>query len=165
MHFVIKLYFFYLQVFYVCFCDRFYFHDITALQHHQEGVISVVFNSPEEADVCITALNGRWFASRQVSAEHYDGKTQYQTQESETDREERLRGWEVFLEGDNAKKSLSNFSQINPTSSSQTFDPQIAEISGHYEETKMQRTAASDMTVASSGEDPSNEASGTVNIS
>ena len=69
-------------------------------QRHAEGVISITFRAPEEADMCISALNGRWFAKRQVKAETYDGKTKYQVDETDAEREERLRGWEAFIAGD-----------------------------------------------------------------
>lgn len=71
---------------------------------HPEGVISVIFKTPEEADVCVAALQGRWFAKKQISAETYDGKTRYEVHETEAEKQERLRGWEKFL-GDEAGSS------------------------------------------------------------
>ena len=73
-------------------------------QRHPEGVVSVMFRSPEEGDVCVAALRGRWFAKKQIIAETYDGKTKYQIHETEEEKEERLRGWETFLETDSDSK-------------------------------------------------------------
>lgn len=39
---------------------------------------SVAFKEPEEADACIQSFNGRWFGGRQLSAQLWDGKTDYQ---------------------------------------------------------------------------------------
>lgn len=63
----------------------------------------VSFKEPEQADSCIAAMNGRWFAKRQISAEYWDGKTKYEIQESEAERNERLSKWEQYLESDKEK--------------------------------------------------------------
>lgn len=39
---------------------------------------SVSFREPEEADYCIQTLDGRWFGGRQITAEAWDGTTDYQ---------------------------------------------------------------------------------------
>lgn len=39
---------------------------------------SVSFKEADEADLCIQALNGRWFGGRQLSVEPWDGVTDYQ---------------------------------------------------------------------------------------
>ncbi len=38
----------------------------------------MAFKEPEEADTCQTTLNGRWFGGRKLSAELWDGVTDYQ---------------------------------------------------------------------------------------
>lgn len=48
------------------------------LQRHPDGVASVSFKEPEEADACIQSFNGRWFGGRQLSVQFWDGKTDYQ---------------------------------------------------------------------------------------
>lgn len=48
------------------------------LQRHPDGVASVAFKEPEEADACIQSFNGRWFGGRQLSVQFWDGKTDYQ---------------------------------------------------------------------------------------
>ncbi|XP_059152638.1 HIV Tat-specific factor 1 homolog [Physella acuta] len=64
-----------------------------------EGVMSVTFKEPEEADSCIAALNGRWFAKNRVVATTWDGKSKYDIVETEEERTKRLQEWEAFLEG------------------------------------------------------------------
>lgn len=39
---------------------------------------SVSFRDPEEADYCIQTLDGRWFGGRQITAQAWDGTTDYQ---------------------------------------------------------------------------------------
>jgi RNA recognition motif-containing protein len=46
-------------------------------QRHPEGVAQITFKEPEEADACVTLLNGRWFGQRKITAETWDGKTKY----------------------------------------------------------------------------------------
>jgi HIV Tat-specific factor 1 len=46
-------------------------------QRHPEGVAQITFREPEEADACVTLLNGRWFGQRKITAETWDGKTKY----------------------------------------------------------------------------------------
>lgn len=51
---------------------------LSALQRHPDGVASVAFKEPDEADACIQSFNGRWFGGRQLSVQLWDGKTDYQ---------------------------------------------------------------------------------------
>lgn len=48
------------------------------MQRHPDGVASVSFKEATEADLCKLTLNGRWFGGRQLSAETWDGVTDYQ---------------------------------------------------------------------------------------
>lgn len=43
-------------------------------------------------------MNRRWFASRQLTAETWDGKTRYKVFETEEELEKRLNNWDKFLE-------------------------------------------------------------------
>lgn len=51
---------------------------VFALQRHPDGVASIAFKEPEEADACIQSFNGRWFGGRQLTAQLWDGTTDYQ---------------------------------------------------------------------------------------
>lgn len=75
---------------------------VILFDRHPDGVASVAFKEPEQADACILSFNGRWFGGRQLSAQLWDGTTDYQVEETTREREERLKGWSQFLEGGGA---------------------------------------------------------------
>ncbi|XP_049893308.1 HIV Tat-specific factor 1 [Epinephelus moara] len=79
---------------------------VILFDRHPDGVASVAFKEPEQADACIQSFNGRWFGGRQLTALLWDGTTDYQVEETTREREERLKGWSAFLEGD--KQSQQN---------------------------------------------------------
>lgn len=54
----------------------------------------------EEADDCIAALNHRWFSKRRIIAQHWDGRTKFEIEESVAERDQRLNKWEKFLDSD-----------------------------------------------------------------
>lgn len=70
---------------------------VAIYDRNPSGVITVTFREPEEADDCITALNGRWFAQKRITAETWDGKTKYEVIESEEERQKRLSKWTDYL--------------------------------------------------------------------
>ncbi|XP_018547074.1 HIV Tat-specific factor 1 [Lates calcarifer] len=74
---------------------------VILFDRHPDGVASVAFKEPEQADACIQSFNGRWFGGRQLSAQLWDGTTDYQVEETSREREERLKGWSTFLDGGN----------------------------------------------------------------
>ncbi|TRY99279.1 hypothetical protein DNTS_022828 [Danionella cerebrum] len=79
-------------------CEKFgQVKKVIIFDRHPDGVASVAFKEAEEADKCQVALNGRWFGGRQLSAELWDGVTDYQVEETSREREERLKGWSSFL--------------------------------------------------------------------
>ena len=65
----------------------------------------------------MTSLHQRWFAKRRILASTWDGKTKYEVEETEQQREERLKKWENFLEtgvkpADEKSKDLSADSKL-----------------------------------------------------
>ncbi|KAG8008050.1 HIV Tat-specific factor 1-like protein [Nibea albiflora] len=72
---------------------------VILFDRHPDGVASVAFKEPEQADACIQSFNDRWFGGRQLSAQLWDGSTDYQVEETTREREERLKTWSTFLEG------------------------------------------------------------------
>lgn len=46
-------------------------------QRNEEGAAQIFFRTPEEADLCIEKLHGRWFAGQKITAETWDGNTKY----------------------------------------------------------------------------------------
>ncbi|XP_021163552.2 HIV Tat-specific factor 1 [Fundulus heteroclitus] len=104
---------------------------VILFDRHPDGVASVAFKEPEQADACILSFNGRWFGGRQLSAQLWDGTTDYQVEETSREREERLKGWSTFLEG--ADKEQNNGgskpaeSGTEPSESTSTSEPQQTE--------------------------------------
>ena len=58
--------------------------------------------------VLCQVMNGRWFAGRRISAERWDGVTNYKVEETEQQREERLNEWERYLAGELDESTGSN---------------------------------------------------------
>lgn len=44
---------------------------------HPEGVAQVTMGDPEEADLVVQLMNGRFFGQRKLSAAIWDGRTKY----------------------------------------------------------------------------------------
>ncbi|XP_073399652.1 17S U2 SnRNP complex component HTATSF1 [Dendrobates tinctorius] len=87
-------------------CEKFgQVKKVLIFDRHPDGVASVSFKEAEESDACILALNGRWFGGRQLDVQIWDGVTDYQIEETSREREERLKGWENFLQADPQKPS------------------------------------------------------------
>nr|XP_046266562.1 HIV Tat-specific factor 1 [Scatophagus argus]XP_046266563.1 HIV Tat-specific factor 1 [Scatophagus argus]XP_046266565.1 HIV Tat-specific factor 1 [Scatophagus argus] len=103
---------------------------VILFDRHPDGVASVAFKEPEEADACIQSFNGRWFGGRQLSAQLWDGTTDYQVEETTREREERLKGWSAFLEGgnqdqqNNTVKPAEGSTTSEPTAPSSTTEPE-----------------------------------------
>lgn len=71
---------------------------VVVYDRHQDGVVKVMFSSAEEADMCIQYMNQRYFGQRRLLAAAWDGKAKYEVEETEAEREARLKKWENFLE-------------------------------------------------------------------
>ncbi|XP_028412564.1 HIV Tat-specific factor 1 homolog [Dendronephthya gigantea] len=71
---------------------------VMVFDRHVDGVVSVGFAEIEPADVCIREMNGRWFAGRKLLAQKWDGVTKYEVEETEEEKEKRLKKWEEYLE-------------------------------------------------------------------
>mmetsp|Transcript_45279 Transcript_45279/g.73742 ORF Transcript_45279/g.73742 Transcript_45279/m.73742 type:complete len:511 (-) Transcript_45279:181-1713(-) len=50
---------------------------ITIFEKHPQGVVAVKFKQSASAEDCISIMNLRWFGGRQITAEYFDGKTNY----------------------------------------------------------------------------------------
>lgn len=86
-------------------CEKFgEIKKVMVFDRNPEGVASILFHEPEFADKCIEALNGRFYGGRTITAETYDGTTNYQIQETEEELEKRLNAWEKFIEVDDEQK-------------------------------------------------------------
>ena len=60
------------------------------------------FQSPEDADIAISMLDGRLYITgsdqRVLKAAAWDGKTKYKVNETEEEEKERLANWEKYLQ-------------------------------------------------------------------
>ena len=50
---------------------------VVIFDRNEEGAAQIFFKTPEEADQCVQALHGRWFAGQKITAETWDGVTKY----------------------------------------------------------------------------------------
>jgi len=75
------------------------------MQRHPEGIASVAFLEFEAADLCITRMDQRWYAGRQLAVSAWDGITNFQIEETDLEREERLKKWENFISGEEATEA------------------------------------------------------------
>ncbi|XP_004713451.1 HIV Tat-specific factor 1 [Echinops telfairi] len=61
---------------------------LTLFDKHPDSMASVRFRNPEDADDCVQNLDGRWFRGQKITAETWDGTTDYQVEETTRKREE-----------------------------------------------------------------------------
>lgn len=77
---------------------------VVIFDRHPEGVAQINMGDPEEADLVVEMMNKRYFGKRQLTAELYDGKTNYKIHETKEELEKRLSNWDQFLEDENKKE-------------------------------------------------------------
>ncbi|XP_055534223.1 HIV Tat-specific factor 1 homolog [Wyeomyia smithii] len=71
---------------------------VVLFDRHPEGVAQVTMSDPEEADLVVKLMHGRFFGKRKLTAEIWDGRTKYRVAETEADTNKRLGNWEKYLE-------------------------------------------------------------------
>ena len=74
---------------------------IRVCQYHPEGVVSIKFKRDDAAQECLKVMNGRFFGGRQLTAELWDGTTNYNVrkpQESEEEQAARLARFAAEIE-------------------------------------------------------------------
>jgi len=98
-------------------------------QRHPDGIITVTFRQPEEADVCIAAVHRRWFDGRTLEAEAWDGRTKYTVKESMEEMEQRLSKWHSYIEGDSGKIEGNGNSGGQSQASAKAASDRIADTS------------------------------------
>ncbi|RXG69191.1 HIV Tat-specific factor 1-like protein [Armadillidium vulgare] len=72
---------------------------VELFDRHPEGVVKVTFAEVESADMCSATLNNRLYLKRKLYLSTWDGAEKYNIEETEEERNERIRKWEEFLEG------------------------------------------------------------------
>ncbi|XP_028276828.1 17S U2 SnRNP complex component HTATSF1 [Parambassis ranga] len=131
---------------------------VIIFDRHPDGVASVAFKEPEQADACIQSFNGRWFGGRQLSALIWDGLTDYQVEETTREREERLKGWSTFLEGGDKQqennKPAESSTATEPSKPSGTTEPeQHPEAELQSSQQQEQEVDSTDSSLAGSDEE------------
>ena len=102
-------------------CEKFgIVKKVIVFDRHPDGVCSVAFKTAEGASKCQASLNGRWFGGKSVVASIWDGNTDYQIEETDREREERLKKWENYLDSsgtpNNDEQSVSSSNTETKTS-------------------------------------------------
>ncbi|EGD77470.1 hypothetical protein PTSG_08565 [Salpingoeca rosetta] len=62
-----------------------------------EGVVMVRYQDEAALGPAIATLNGRWFGGQQIVAEPWDGREKFKVEETEEEKEQRLKQWEEYL--------------------------------------------------------------------
>lgn len=75
---------------------------VVLFDRHPEGVAQITMSDPEEADLVVKLMHGRFFGKRKLTAEIWDGRTKYRVAETEADVNKRLDNWEKYLEKEEA---------------------------------------------------------------
>lgn len=87
-------------------CSKFgHVKKVIIYDRNEEGAAQIFFRTPEEADLCIEKLHGRWFAGQKITAETWDGNTKYRKDETEAEKQQRLDKWAQFLQQEEEEKS------------------------------------------------------------
>lgn len=76
---------------------------VVLYDRHPEGIAQITMADPDEADLVIQMMNGRFFGKRKLTAETWDGKTKFKIGETDAEFEKRLSNWDKFLETDDKK--------------------------------------------------------------
>uniref|UniRef100_A0A182MQ44 RRM domain-containing protein n=1 Tax=Anopheles culicifacies TaxID=139723 RepID=A0A182MQ44_9DIPT len=135
---------------------------------HPEGVAQITMGDPEEADLVVQMMNGRYFGQRQLTAAIWDGRTKYRIAETDADIDKRRGNWEEFLETDEAaEKEAAKVKDDadDPPSSETKASPEmkmdepveqlpVAESDDSVEEAKMKDTTEVDVEDAKQDPEP-----------
>jgi HIV Tat-specific factor 1 len=79
---------------------------IFVLKKNPAGVATVSFKSVDDADNCCEYLNDRvWKNGRIITCETWDGKTKYDVEETEEERQTRLDEWHKFIEAEEEEEN------------------------------------------------------------
>jgi len=70
---------------------------VVVFDRHPEGILQIYMTSPEEADGVVTLFNNRFFGGKKITAFNWDGHTKYKIEETDAERDDRLKNWEKFI--------------------------------------------------------------------
>lgn len=85
-----------------------------------EGVCEVRMGDPDEADLVVQMMHKRYFGSRMLTAELWDGTTKFKIKETADENNQRLSNWDEFLDGDDDENnSKSEEKTATPTTTAE----------------------------------------------
>ena len=73
-------------------------------ERNPDGVVAVKFEQDWAAARCIEVMHERWFDGRRLTADYYDGYSNYFVPETDEERAARDAMWERWLEGNDAQQ-------------------------------------------------------------
>jgi HIV Tat-specific factor 1 len=82
---------------------------VIVFERSDVGAVLVRFRDGIGARKCIDVMHERWYDGRKITAEYYDGVTDYRVGEGACERGEREKAWEEWLgvdEGDGSEREL-----------------------------------------------------------
>jgi len=71
---------------------------VKIFQRNPEGVVVVIFKEHEDAAQAVIDFSGRWFGGKQVESDFYDGWSNYEVEETEEQKNSRLKAFEEWIE-------------------------------------------------------------------
>ena len=115
-------------------CSRFgEIKKVIVFDLHDEGVVSVVFRDWDAADLCVAQLNQRQVLGRTVSAEIWDGVTNYKIVETEEMRQQRIERWEQELAEAGDKKTTEPNKHEDDASNKSLIEDTVLDAVGEDE--------------------------------
>jgi RNA recognition motif-containing protein len=96
---------------------------IILFDRHVDGVVSVAFKDFEAAELTIQTMNGRYYGGSQLEVFEWDGVTNYQVEETEGEREQRLRQWESYISQENKDSDTKHLNTEAETDTSRETKP------------------------------------------
>lgn len=91
---------------------------ITIFEKSVEGAVAIKFNTIQACLHCISVMNHRWYDGRCISAEIYDGKSDYRHKETDEEQKERDSKWKQWLESEDPVEKETNKQSTKAASSS-----------------------------------------------
>lgn len=85
---------------------------ITPFEKSPVGAVAVKFDTVHAALKCVKVMDGRWYDERKLEAEFYDGSSDYRYKESESDRKQRDKEWEQWLDGGEKDKQVKDTTNV-----------------------------------------------------
>lgn len=102
---------------------------VVLFDRHPEGVAQITMSDPEEADLVVKLMNGRFFGKRKLTAEIWDGRTKFRIAETEADVNKRLGNWEKYLEKEEAAtepgQAKKQSSETVPSTAAEATPPEV----------------------------------------